>query len=136
VGIALGSVPAYAILGFEGNQVPPAPKALVPLHSEDRKHNAYWHKTLWAVDPKYDGPILIRGRGIDPSRSLWFVVSSGTASGSQRQVRELHMPAERSKSWRYGVSVTILPGPGCYAFQVDGTTFSEVIVFEARRSET
>jgi hypothetical protein len=114
----------------------PPPRRSVPLHSEDRKGNAYWHKTLWAVDPRYDGPILIRGGGIDPPRPLWFVVPSGTASRSQRRVRELHMPAERSKSWRYGVSVTILPGPGCYALQVDGTTFSEVIVFEARRSTT
>jgi hypothetical protein len=136
VAIALGRGPAYPVLGFEGNQIPPAPQALVPLHSEDRKGNAYWHKTLWAVDPRYDGPILIRGGGIDPPRPLWFVVPSGTASRSQRRVRELHMPAERSKSWRYGVSVTILPGPGCYALQVDGTTFSEVIVFEARRSTT
>jgi hypothetical protein len=137
VAIALGRGPAYPVLGFEGNQIPPAPQALVPLHSEDRKGNAYWHKTLWAVDPRYDGPILIiRGGGIDPPRSLWFVVPSGTASRSQRRVRELYMPAERSKSWRYGVSVTILPGPGCYALQVDGTTFSEVIVFEARRSTT
>lgn len=136
VGIALGSGPAYAVLGFEGNHVPPAAQAVVPLHSEDRKGNAYWHKTLWAVDPKYHGPILIRGRGIDPPRSLWFVVPSGTANGSHRRVRELHMPAERSKSWRYGPSLTIFPGPGCYALQVDGTTFSEVIVFKARRSTT
>jgi hypothetical protein len=135
VGIALGSGPAYAVLGFEGNHVPPAPRAVVPLHSEDRKGSAYWHKTLWAVDPSYDGPILIRGGGIDPPRSLWFVVPSGT-SRSQRRVRELHMPAERSKSWRYGPSLTVLPGSGCYALQADGTTFSEVIVFEARRSTT
>jgi hypothetical protein len=136
VGIALGSGPAYAVLGFEGNHVPLAPKAVVPLHSEDRRGNAYWHKTLWAVDPAYDGPILIRGRWIDSGQSLWFVLPSRTVSGSWRRVRELQIRAERSKRWRYGPSLTILPGPGCYAFQVDGTTFSDVIVFEARRSTT
>jgi hypothetical protein len=133
VGIALGSGPAYPVLGFEGNHAPPSPKGVVRLAAEDRKGNTYWHKTLWAVDPNYDGPILIRGRGIDPQLSLWFVLPSSTVGGSERKVRELHMRAEQSKSWRYGPSVTILPGPGCYAFQVDGTTFSEVMVFEAAR---
>jgi hypothetical protein len=44
------------------------------------------------------------------------------------------MRAERSDSWSYGPSLTILPGPGCFAFQVDGTNFSSVIVFEADRA--
>jgi hypothetical protein len=70
VAIALGSGPAYPILGFEGNPIPPKPA--VPLHAEDRKGNVYWHKTLWAVDPAYDGPVLIRGAGIDPPRAIWF----------------------------------------------------------------
>lgn len=136
IGIALGSGPAYPVLGFEGNHIPPAPKGVVPLRAEDLKGNVYWHKTLWAVDPKYDGPVLIRGRGIDPQRSLWFGLPSPTPGGSERKVRELQMPAEQSKSWRYGPSITILPGPGCYAFQVDGTTFSNVTVFEAARAST
>jgi hypothetical protein len=52
----------------------------------------------------------------------------------ERQLRELEFPAEKSKSWRYGPSFTIVPGPGCYAFQVDGTNFSKVIVFQAARA--
>ena len=40
-------------------------------------------------------------------------------------------PEERSR-WRYGPSTTLLPGPGCYAFQVDGTSVSERIFFVAR----
>jgi hypothetical protein len=35
VAIALGSGPAYPVLGFEGNPIPPKP--VVPLHAEDRK---------------------------------------------------------------------------------------------------
>jgi hypothetical protein len=134
VGIALGSGPAYPVLGFEGNHSPPSPKAVVPLYAKERKGSAYWHKTLWAVAPDYDGPVLIRGRGIDPPQALRFVEPFSTVGGSERQVRDLEMRAERSDSWRYGPSVTILPGPGCYAFQVDGTNFSSVIVFEADRA--
>jgi hypothetical protein len=133
IAIALGSGPAYPVLGFEGNHVQPAPKGVVPLRAEERKGNAYWNKTLWAVDPKYDGPVLIRGRGLDPAQALQFAIPSATPGGSEQQVRELEFRAEESESWRYGPSVTILPGPGCYAFQVDGADFSKVIVFEAAK---
>jgi hypothetical protein len=124
VAIALGSGPAYPVLGFEGDHVPPSPKAVVPLYADERKGSVYWHKTLWAVDPDYDGPVLIRGRGLYPPRDLLFGVDS-------QRLDELEFPAEETGSWRYGPSVTILPGPGCYAYQLDGTGFSRVIVFEA-----
>ncbi len=127
VAIALGSGPAYPVLGFEGNHVPPSPKALVPLYADERKGTAYWHKTLWAVDPSYDGPVLIRGVGIDPPRAIRFAFD-------ERHLRELEFPAQDSDSWRYGPSFTVIPGSGCYAFQVDGITFSKVIVFEAKQS--
>jgi hypothetical protein len=126
VAIALGSGPAYPVLGFEGDDVPPSPKAVVPLYPDERKGSVYWHKTLWAVDPAYDGPVLIRGAGIDPPQPMRF-------GYDERQLGELEFPAEESESWRYGPSFTIVRGPGCYAFQVDGTSFSEVIVFEAAR---
>jgi hypothetical protein len=127
VAIALGSGPAYPVLGFEGNPIPPKPP--VPLHAEDRKGNVYWHKTLWAVDPAYDGPVLIRGAGIDTPRAIWFAYH-------KRRLRELEFRRQKSDSWRYGPSFTLLPGPGCYAFQVDGTSFSDVIVFEAAQAPT
>jgi hypothetical protein len=115
---ALGPGPAYPILGFE------AGKQVVQLSDADLVDGRYWHKTLWAVDPAYDGPVLIRGRGIRPAQSIGF-------GYDDREVPELELPPQKSNRWRYGPSVTILPGPGCYAFQVDGTSFSEVIVFEA-----
>lgn len=131
VAIALGPGPAYPVLGFEGNRAPPDPKALVPLYRDERRGGTYWHKTLWAVDPKYDGPVLIRARGLDPTHLVQFAKPSGTFAGRGEQVGELEFGRERTESWRYGPSFTILPGPGCYAFQVDGTYFSEIIVFEA-----
>jgi hypothetical protein len=131
VAIALGPGPAYPVLGYEGNRAPPDPKAVVPLYREERRGGAYWHKTLWAVDPKYDGPVLIRARGLDPAQLVQFAEPSAAPGGSAELVGELEFRREQTNSWRYGPSMTILPGPGCYAFQVDGTTFSEVIVFEA-----
>jgi hypothetical protein len=76
------------------------------------------------VDRVYDGRVLIRGRGINPRQKIAFGYDN-------REFRELEFPPQETDSWRYGPSVTILPGPGCYAFQVDGMDFSEVMVFEA-----
>lgn len=132
VAIALGSGPAYPVPGLEA--APPSRKGVVRLYANERKDGAYWHKILWAVDPRYDGPLLIRGRGLDPPQALRFVRPSAGVGGYEGQVSELEFGAEESASWRYGPSVTILPGPGCYAFQIDGTNFSKVIVFEAARA--
>jgi hypothetical protein len=33
--------------------------------------------------------------------------------------------------WRFWPAFTYAPTAGCYAWQVDGSTFSQVIVFEA-----
>jgi hypothetical protein len=129
IGVALGSGPVYPVLGFE--KPPPASKGLVRLYDNELRDGAYWHKTLWAVDPGYDGPVLIRGRALETPHALQFVVPSGAPGGSQRQAGELEFRTEESETWRYGPSITVLPGPGCYAFQVDGTTFSNAIVFQA-----
>jgi hypothetical protein len=134
--IALGSGPAYPVLGYEGKRFPPDPKAFVPLAAEDRKGKAYWHKTLWEIDPRYDGPVLIRGRGLDPPQPIHFGTPATTPGGPDEHVRELRFRAEDSDSWRYGPSFTIFPGPGCYGFQVDGTNFSKVLVFETARAST
>jgi hypothetical protein len=118
VATALGSGPAYPVPGFE------AGKRVVELSADERRGGSYWQKTLWAVEPAYDGPVLIRGRGISPAQKMGF-------GYDDRELDELELHAQKTDRWRYGPSFTILPGPGCYAFQVDGTNFSEVIVFEA-----
>jgi hypothetical protein len=127
--IALGNGPVYPVLGFE--KPPPAARGVVRLDDYDFRDGAYWQKTLWGVDPRYDGPALIRGRALDGPHALQFVVPSGRPGGSQQHLAALEFPAQESDRWRYGPSVTVLPGPGCYAFQVDGTTFRDVIVFRA-----
>ena len=40
-------------------------------------------------------------------------------------------PGVKDVGQRYRPSYTRVRGPGCYAYQVDGTSFSRVIVFEA-----
>jgi hypothetical protein len=122
VAITLGDGPAYPVLGM--SEPPPRAAGVASLRDDIRRGGWYWHKTLWAVDKRYRGPLLIRGARIDRPGPMRF--------GSDYEVlRELEMPAEQQVHWRYGVSSTLLRGPGCYAFQVDGTNFSDIIVFAA-----
>jgi hypothetical protein len=115
---SLGSGPAYVNLG--------SPGGLAFLGDDLRIHGTRAHKALWALSPRYRGAVLIRGRRLDGRGAIRF--------GLQRRTRSWWRglwPEQRSR-WRYGVSDTLLPRAGCYAFQVDGTSFSERIFFVAR----
>jgi hypothetical protein len=92
----------------------------------------YRVKTLWFARPSYQGPVLIRGTELSGSHEPRFgedgslvdpLLSAGPTTNGEHGFRE----------WP---GATWVRAPGCYAWQVDGTIFSEVIVFEAvfRRS--
>jgi hypothetical protein len=104
VGATLGRGPAYPVL--------------VDVH-------AGTNKTLWAVSPRYGGPLLIRGGRLDGHEALRFW------PGHTRRLWWRGLWPDESRQWRYGAGATIVPRAGCYAFQVDGTSFSRRIVFEA-----
>jgi hypothetical protein len=86
-------------------------------------------KVLWFARPSYQGPILIRGRQIDGSGLVTF----GTGRGAQTSLRLASPGAEATGTggWRNWPSYTFVAEPGCYAYQVDGDTFSETIVVRA-----
>jgi hypothetical protein len=96
-------------------------------HGGGTLHTRGWffYKTLWTVSPKYYGPVLIRGGRIDLPGTLRFAPTA-------KQIRtSLSMIGyDASGSWRRSTAYTLFHGPGCYAFQLDGTTFSKVVVFK------
>jgi hypothetical protein len=94
----------------------------------------YRVKTLWFARPRYQGPILIRGRQLDGPHKPSFgeegslldpMLSAGPTINGEHGFRE----------WP---GATWVPRAGCYAWQVDGTNFSDVIIFRAdlRRGST
>jgi hypothetical protein len=114
---SLGSGPAYVNLG--------SPEGLAFLGDDLRIGGLIAHKALWGVSPTYRGALLVRGRRLDGRGPVRF--------GPRRRTRSWWRglwPEQRSR-WRYGVADTFLPGAGCYAFQVDGSSFSERIFFIA-----
>jgi len=83
-------------------------------------------KTLWFVAPSYDGPVLIRGGRIDGDGLVGF--------GENPLIGHLIIPPgptvnEASDGYRTAPGGTYVAGPGCYAWQIDGLNFSDVIVF-------
>jgi hypothetical protein len=121
----LGTGPAYpvgipnGVLRFE---YPPTAKNTVFGGSD-------WggQKVLWVVDPSYHGPVLIRGRRLDGDESVRFDRGREPA----QQLRLPPAPGNTTGGWANYPSYTRLRAAGCYGYQIDGTSFSKVIVFRA-----
>lgn len=93
----------------------------------------YGQKTPWFIKRSYNGPILVRGRRIDRRGEVRF------AYGHGQHLRELHWNADADQgsppdpNFRFLASETLVRMRGCYAYQVDGTSFSRIIVVRATR---
>ncbi len=78
--------------------------------------------------PPYRGPVLIRGRKLTGRDGLGF-------GAGKIPLAEMDLPpgggVPKSGGWRFWGGYARLRSPGCYGLQVDGTTFSEVIIFRA-----
>jgi hypothetical protein len=117
---AIGPGPVYPVLG--------RPSLFAVFRP---KQWGVWagQKVLWFVLPAYKGPVLIRGRRLGGSRLMRF--DDGTHPAAQIRLAPGEtvtwtgqVPGSRGRPSYVRVRV-----PGCYAVQIDGTSFSEVVVF-------
>ncbi len=122
-------LPSTCAASTPGGSVRPTPLALTVMPFV----GSAWAgaRVTWHADASYSGPVLIRGRQVG---------GSGAAAG----FGEGHVPYDELQLLQSGQGAPGGPGrswftftrvrkPGCYAYQVDGTGFSEVIVFRAAR---
>jgi hypothetical protein len=90
-------------------------------------------KTPWAVRRSYDGPILVRGARIGRIGQVRFAYGYGD------HLRELQWDAGADQGlppdphFRFLASETLFRAAGCYAYQIDGTSFSEIVVIRVTR---
>ena len=120
-GYTIGRGPVYAVLGF--SDPPPDPRGVVHFRDGHWRWGWDWLKTLWAFDPRYRGPVLIRGRGLDGVSPVHFFISP-------RRYDELRFPARKIRTWSYQPSNSGFRRPGCYGYQIDGMSFSRVVIFK------
>ncbi|HUY78388.1 MAG TPA: hypothetical protein VMV29_16575 [Ktedonobacterales bacterium] len=94
-------------------------------------------KVRWQIAPGYTGPVLIRGRQLDGPDQLYFNGGldqpAGNALGTEPVLSQLRLMGggATAPSWPTWVTLTRLAHPGCYAYQVDGASFSYTITFQA-----
>lgn len=93
----------------------------------------FGQKTPWAISRSYDGPLLVRAGRIGRRGEVRF------AHGYGDHLRELYWQAGMDQGsppdpdFRFLASATLFRAAGCYAFQVDGATFSKIIVVRVKR---
>ncbi|MFC4061759.1 hypothetical protein ACFOWE_25945 [Planomonospora corallina] len=115
----LGDGPVYPVADYFGDGT------VLELRARDRRPDGSYVKKVRWIGAGYRGPVLLRVGRID---------GNGTAIIAFSYVGE-----ERDGAYHAELSsaVSDLPGtatvsgPGCYAVQVDGTTFTTVVVFRA-----
>jgi hypothetical protein len=91
-------------------------------------------KTLWLSDDSYDGIALVRGGRIDqPGEVLFYPGSGPDYVAAMRLTEHAWVSGGAPAGWREWNSGVFYAEPGCYAFQVDGEDFTDIIVVEATR---
>lgn len=98
---------------------------------KDTQYGGPWQgqKVFWYVAPTYRDRVLIRGRRLDGRGWLGF-------NGTRLPRDELRIEPYDTVSWSgqparaRGIPTGVRAlSPGCYGAQIDGTTFSRVVIF-------
>jgi hypothetical protein len=121
---AIGAGPLYPTVPEATLQVVPVKGTLLDGQAP---HGTFVQKVLWFAPPSFEGRALVRGAEVGGPHRVWF------SSGGRVSVR-LWLSAAGGGSapggWRNWPTGTIVGSrAGCYAYQIDGPTFSRVIVF-------
>jgi hypothetical protein len=129
VSAALGPGPVYAVIADPAG--PWNTLTFGPARGSILAGSGYaGQKVLWLGAPSYHGPVLIRGGQLGGHHPVKFF------AGTPVLFPELQFPPQPDGNpgaggWRQWPSGTAVRAPGCYAWQVDGTTFSYSVVFRA-----
>lgn len=125
-----------------GTGFTPGDGPVYPILGEQTVGAGETRKVLWIASPRYQGPILVRGRQLDGDGTVRFgdsaaadaaleLGSSSAADGSGNASGGASGSAGGGDGWRSWPKYTFVTAPGCYAYQVDGAGFTETIVFRA-----
>jgi hypothetical protein len=88
-------------------------------------------KTLWFSAPSYQGPIVIRAKQLDGPGPIRLGGSGALPTNAAPLVVPPGPTLNGGGGWRPAPAGTLAKHPGCYAWQVDGLTFSTIIIIHA-----
>lgn len=138
-GIGLGNGPVYAVFfgGIHSDNVYGVVEYGDAQTFGDGTSDWGGVKVLWVIKPPYRGPVLIRGGRLDGSSPMRFNGGLDQQDyldfSDQGLLSELRLTGaiDYDSPWPGWTTYTRLQAPGCYAYQVDGLTFSYLITFKA-----
>jgi hypothetical protein len=122
-GSGIGRGPVYPGLGGSHGVLDALP---------DTQYGGPWAgaKVFWYIKRSYRGRVLIRGRQLSNAQPLGFNGDKFPAA------KELRIETGDTASWKgrpygsRGIASTLrMRSSGCYGVQIDGATFSRVVVF-------
>ena len=87
----------------------------------------YGVTTHWLVKPSYSGWVIVRAQQLDASAP---VAALGEAGIGPVVIPPGPTP-NTFRGWRQQPSGTYVKGPGCFGFQIDGSTFQEHLILRA-----
>jgi hypothetical protein len=127
-GFALGEPPLQPLIAINHPRDRAAVKGGI-LRFRPSPDESGWYeiKTLWFARPSYHGGALIRGRQLNGASPIRF----GESPSLTDPYLSAGPTANGDKGFREWPGATWIRAPGCYAWQIDGLDFSEVIVFKA-----
>jgi hypothetical protein len=131
-GIALGSGPVRVLLADRGDAL----RGLVDLGTSAAPG---WSalQTLWIGMPGYSGAFVVRAARVGARGPIEVQASeTGLSPGSGPLVVAAGPTSNSQDGYRTVPGSTWVKSPGCYAWQVDGQGFSDIVVVNAMASTT
>jgi hypothetical protein len=121
-GLAIGLGPVYSV-GYDAS-------GNIRWAGSQQDGGWYYIKILW-FEPPGTGPIVIRGRQLDGPNQVGFGADPVPAPELVLDASDAVGVSNETPGWLSYVAYTRVRAAGCYAYQVDTASGSEIIGFEA-----
>jgi len=126
-GVALGTGPVRVLVSNKGDLL----RGRAALGTSQAP-GWFALQTLWFSVPGYDGPFVVRAKRLGASGPIRVQPGdSGTVPGSGPLVVPAGSTINTQDGYRTVPGSSWVTSSGCYAWQIDGQNFSEVITVDA-----